>query len=74
VIPSPARFFHQRRIVDIGAADRSVRLWDVKTGREIANLSGHKGGVTGISVSPDGLLMASASTDGSYPALEPENL
>ena len=45
------------------AADRSVRLWDVKTGRCVAVLRGHGAAVHGVAFSPNGRRIASASGD-----------
>jgi WD40 repeat protein len=41
-----------------------VRLWDVATGKPRTILSGHKGGVTALAFSRDGLLLASGGRDG----------
>jgi WD40 repeat protein len=43
--------------------DRTIRLWDLATKKEIAVLEGHKGVVTAISFSPDASMIASASRD-----------
>lgn len=47
-----------------GGDDFAVTLWDLATG-EGTRLDGHKGQVAGLSVSPDGAFLASASWDGS---------
>lgn len=46
-----------------GGADGSVRLWDVKTGRELRRLHGHVGRVWTITFSPDGRRAASGGFD-----------
>jgi len=45
------------------AADRSVRLWDVARGRELATLEGHKGLVGALAFAPDGRTLATAGRD-----------
>ena len=48
-----------------GGGDRTVRLWDVATGRQIgATLTGHAGRVTSVAFSPDGTTLATAGDDG----------
>ena len=44
--------------------DRTVKLWDVKSGDEVLSLRGHTGGVLGVAFSPEGSLLASAGRDG----------
>jgi hypothetical protein len=44
--------------------DKTVRLWDVATGREAATLRGHADAVYSVCFSPDGGRLASASGDG----------
>ncbi|HCJ32990.1 MAG TPA: hypothetical protein DHV65_01650, partial [Ktedonobacter sp.] len=39
--------------------DGTVQLWDAVTGRKAYSYSGHNGGVTAISWSPDGTRLAS---------------
>src|SRR5262249_51499399 len=45
------------------SADRTVRLWDIQTKREIATLKGHLNLVNSVAFSPDGRTLASASQD-----------
>ncbi|MFN0250991.1 MAG: protein kinase domain-containing protein [Kofleriaceae bacterium] len=44
-------------------ADRSVRMWDANTGKQLALLRGHSDLVMDVSFSPDGNFLASASYD-----------
>jgi hypothetical protein len=46
-----------------GSWDRTVKLWDVATGQELATLEGHKARITSIAFSPDGKKLASGSWD-----------
>ncbi len=41
-----------------------ARVWDATTGKEVAVLQGHQGGVTAVAFSPDGGRLATASGDG----------
>lgn len=43
--------------------DNSIKIWDVKTGRDRLTLSGHKGTVWYVAFSSDGRWLASASGD-----------
>ncbi|BAY87695.1 WD-40 repeat-containing protein (plasmid) [Calothrix parasitica NIES-267] len=45
------------------SADKTVKLWDVTTGKEIKALKGHLEEVYSVSFSPDGKTIASASWD-----------
>jgi WD40 repeat protein len=47
-----------------GSADRTVRLWDTATGRELAQFTGHEGGVSRVAFSPDGRRAISSDTEG----------
>jgi Novel STAND NTPase 1/WD domain, G-beta repeat len=44
--------------------DKTARLWDAATGKEIAVLRGHDGLVSSAAFSPDGTRVVTASTDG----------
>ncbi len=44
--------------------DRVVHLWDTATGREVADLRGHRAHVRSAAFSPDGRLVVTASADG----------
>jgi WD40 repeat protein len=51
-----------RRIVT-ASSDRTARIWDAASGREIRVLSGHDDGVTSASFSSDGNRIVTASDD-----------
>lgn len=46
-----------------GADDMSIILWDVKSGRPVRTLAGHKHGVRSLAFTPDGKKLASGSAD-----------
>ena len=46
-----------------GSEDRSIRVWDVKTGKVLHTLHSHNGAIYGLAWSPDGRLLASSSDD-----------
>lgn len=47
-----------------GSDDKTVRLWDTGTCREVAQLSGHQGTINSVSFSRERSRLASASDDG----------
>src|SRR5919199_6515276 len=43
--------------------DKTLKIWDTDTGRELRTLTGHTGPVRGVAIAPDGLTAISASDD-----------
>jgi WD40 repeat protein len=52
-------------ILASGARDRTIKLWDTATGRELVTLGGHEDRLHSLAFSPDGSILASAADDGS---------
>lgn len=46
-----------------GSADKTIKLWDLKTGRERQTLTGHTSFVNALAISPDGSTLVSGSAD-----------
>jgi Flp pilus assembly protein TadD len=46
-----------------GSADKTVKIWDSATGKELHALKGHTGGAATVAFSPDGQRLALASWD-----------
>ena len=51
------------RLAVSASADRTLKVWDVETGRELRTLAGHCERVNHVDVSKDGRLAVSASWD-----------
>jgi len=51
------------KVLASGSDDRTVRLWDLHTGKELTTLKGHADHVNGVAFGPDGKTLASASDD-----------
>ena len=47
-----------------GSDDKTVRLWDIETGKEIRRLQGHTDDVNSVAISADGQTIVSGSSDG----------
>ncbi len=46
-----------------GSADKTIKLWNLETGKEIRTLTGHNDHVNSVSFSSDGKTLASGSWD-----------
>ncbi|WP_083389756.1 ribosome assembly protein 4 [Trichormus sp. NMC-1] len=46
-----------------GSDDKTIKIWDVTTGKVLNTLKGHEGGVNSVVFSPDGKQLASGSVD-----------
>jgi WD40 repeat protein len=58
-----AAFSSDGRTLASGSMDKTVRLWDVNSGREIRTLATHAGEVLAVAFSNDGKILASAGAD-----------
>jgi WD40 repeat protein len=57
-------FSSDGKILASGSDDKTIKLWDVETGKEIRTLTGHNSYVNSVSFSSDGKTLASGSSDG----------
>ncbi len=59
-----ADYSPDRSKVVSSSVDKTIKIWDAKTGKELATLEGHSGGVYNVAFSPDGTKIVSGSGDG----------
>jgi WD40 repeat protein/serine/threonine protein kinase len=60
---SSVAFSADGTVLASSCSDKTVKIWDARTGQEIRTLKGHAQGVTSVTFSPDGALLASGSID-----------
>ena len=51
------------RVIASGSDDKTIKLWDAATGKQLRSLAGHTARVNSVAFSPDGRLIASGSED-----------
>ena len=60
---SSVAFAPDGKTLATGSWDRTVKLWDVTTGKELATLKGHTDAVSSVAFAPDGKTLATGSVD-----------
>jgi len=58
-------FSHDSRFLASGSIDGTVKLWDVKTGKELKTFCGNSEGILSLCFSPDDTMLAGGSSSGS---------
>ncbi|MBK7706640.1 MAG: PD40 domain-containing protein [Acidobacteria bacterium] len=56
-------FSEDGRFLASASSDRTLKLFDVKSGKELRTLTGHDEAIHGVGFSPDGRRIVSASSD-----------
>ncbi|KAI9599072.1 WD40-repeat-containing domain protein [Syncephalis fuscata] len=59
---SAIRFHPDGLILATGTVDAMIRIWDVKSRKNVANFAGHQGSVGSLAFSENGYVLASADT------------
>ena len=52
------------KLLATGGVDRTIHLWEILTGRELARWEAHDSGVTALAFRPDGKTLVSGGGDG----------
>jgi WD40 repeat protein/beta-lactamase regulating signal transducer with metallopeptidase domain len=60
----PVAISPDSRILAVGTKQKTIHLYDLKSGDPLGQLQGHTGVVNGVAFSPDGMLLASSERDG----------
>jgi WD40 repeat protein len=58
-------FIHGTRLLVTGSHDKSLRVWDLDTGKQVGEPLGHDAGVRALAASPDGRWIVSGGYNGS---------
>ncbi len=56
-------FTSDSKLIASGSKDKTIKIWQVDTGKELMTLNGHSDHITSIAISSDNKLLASASKD-----------
>jgi WD40 repeat protein len=57
-------FSPDSRYLASGGYDRTVRIWEVASGKELRRLAGYTDGLAKVAFTPDGHLLLTVSYDG----------